>query len=262
MSLSQREILVSIVSHGHGKHVETLLCDLALPGNHEHVSVVLRLNKPEFTDVFDRNWPFPLQILNNSKAEGFSANHNVNFHQFGNSGNFRFYCVLNPDIRLVAGTMSSLLECVNSNAGVALIAPQVLAPDGRFEMNARPLPSPVEIFQKGVAHFVGYERKDKHTDDWNWFAGMFMLFSVDAFRRVGGFDERYFLYYEDVDICCRLRLAGLGLHICSDVSVVHDAQRASHRDFALFLRHLASVLRFFTSRVYRDCRRLERRSTG
>jgi GT2 family glycosyltransferase len=258
MNPAQREILVSIVSHGHGKHVENLLNDLALQGNHEFVTVILRLNKPEATEAFDRSWPFPLEIQRNQKAQGFSANHNATFRQFGSTGLARFFCVLNPDIRLAAGTMGSLLDCFDSNAWAALIAPQVLAPDGRMEANARPLPSPVEIFQKGLARLIGFEQQEKHTDGWNWFAGMFMLFDVAAFQRVGGFDEQYFLYYEDVDICCRFRLAGLRLCFCPEVTVVHTAQRGSHRHIGLFVRHLSSAARFFGSRVYRQSRRLGR----
>lgn len=249
-------ITVSIVSHGHGKHIEALLNDLALPGNHEYINVILRFNKPEATNLYARNWPFPLEIVYNNRGQGFSANHNATFRQFCELGTLGFFCVLNPDIRLQAGTMAALLACCERSPGVALIAPQVCAPDGQFEANARQLPAPGEILRKGVMRFLGQGLQEERSDSWDWFAGMFMLFDVAAFRAVGGFDERYFLYYEDVDICCRLRLAGMALRYCPTVTVVHDAQRGSHRNFGLFLRHLSSVVRFFRSRVYRQCSRL------
>ena len=255
-------ILVSIVSHGHGRHVAALLEDLALPGNCEGIRVVLRLNKPEEMDGLQRSWPFPLEIVRNDRVQGFSANHNATFRQFGETVAHRFFCVLNPDIRLQAGTMTALLDCCESNPGAALIAPQVCAPDGRVEANARQLPAPGEILRKGVMRFLGKEVRDEPTNTWDWFAGMFMLFDAAAFRAVGGFDERYFLYYEDVDICCRLRLAGLDLRNCPTVTVVHDAQRGSHRNVGLFLRHVSSVVRFFRSPVYRQCRRLARLQAG
>ena len=258
MNSAQNEILVSIVSHGHGKHLESLLSDLALPGNYEFVTVILRLNMPEAIDLYDRSWPFPLEIVSNDREQGFSVNHNATFRQFGETGAPRFYCVLNPDIRLQAGTMAALLAFCEQNPSVALFAPQVCAPDGRVEANARRLPAPGEIFRKGVMRFFRQGLVEERSDTWDWFAGMFMLFDVTAFRSIGGFDERYFLYYEDVDICCRLHLAGLGLRYCPTVTVVHDAQRGSHRNFGLFLRHLFSVVRFFSSPVYRQCRRLGR----
>lgn len=253
-----RSILVSIVSHGHGQHVAALLEDLALPGNCEDIRVVLRLNKPEAMDGLQRHWPFPLDIVRNDRVRGFSANHNATFRQFAGTVGGSFFCVLNPDIRMHAGTIAAMLDCCERHPEAALIAPQVLDPEGRVEASARQLPTPGEIFRKGVMRLLGQGLKDERSGAMDWFAGMFMLFDSAAFRAVGGFDERYFLYYEDVDICCRLRLAGRVLRFCPTVTVVHDAQRGSHRNVGLFLRHLSSVMRFFSSPVYRQCRRLAR----
>jgi len=262
MSHTRCKVLISIVSHINGSQVLGLLHDLALPGNYESVAVILRLNKPEATHVFERSWPFPLEIVQNDQPQGFSANHNATFRQFVESNDAQLFCVLNPDIRLHAGTMAALLACCERKPGAVLIAPQVRAPDGRVEANARRLPAPGEIFRKGVMRFFGQGLREERSESWDWFAGMFMLFDVTAFRSIGGFDERYFLYYEDVDICCRLRLAGLDLHYCPAVTVVHDARRGSHQNVGLFLRHLSSVVRFFSSPVYRQCRRLARLQAG
>jgi hypothetical protein len=73
---------------------------------------------------------------------------------------------------------------------------------------------------------------------------MFMLLRSEVFRSVGGFDEAYFLYYEDVDLCRRLRAAGKYALYNPKAGVVHDARRASRREFALMRRHAASMLRF------------------
>jgi N-acetylglucosaminyl-diphospho-decaprenol L-rhamnosyltransferase len=73
---------------------------------------------------------------------------------------------------------------------------------------------------------------------------MFMLFRSDAFRQVGGFDERYFLYYEDVDICRRLRAGGHGIVFEPRAEVIHDARRASRRRLRQALHHLRSAIRF------------------
>ena len=73
---------------------------------------------------------------------------------------------------------------------------------------------------------------------------MFMLFRSEAFAAVGGFDERYFLYYEDADICRRLQGAGRPVVYVPAAEVVHDARRASRRDPRLALHHAASAWRF------------------
>jgi GT2 family glycosyltransferase len=77
---------------------------------------------------------------------------------------------------------------------------------------------------------------------------MFMLFRADAFRAAGGFDEAYFLYYEDANICWRLGAAGKRVLFEPRTEVVHDARRRSRRDPAHARHHLASALRFFLTR--------------
>lgn len=81
----------------------------------------------------------------------------------------------------------------------------------------------------------------------DWIAGMFLLFRSEAFRSVHGFDERYFLYYEDVDLCRRLRRRGDRVVYVPDAEVVHDARRASHRDLAQMRHHVASIVRYLLS---------------
>ena len=78
-----------------------------------------------------------------------------------------------------------------------------------------------------------------------WVAGMFMLFRSQDFARLGGFDEAFFLYYEDVDICVRAWKQGMKIVACPQVSVVHDARRDSHRSARHIRWHLASMVRYF-----------------
>ena len=84
----------------------------------------------------------------------------------------------------------------------------------------------------------------------DWVAGMFMLFRSEDFREVGGFDERFFLYYEDVDICRRLLSRGQRCVFQPDASVIHHARRASRRDLRLMGIHASSAARYLT-RWYR-----------
>jgi len=82
----------------------------------------------------------------------------------------------------------------------------------------------------------------------DWVAGMFMLFRSPVFDELQGFDERYFLYYEDVDLCRRLRNRGYEVRLVPSISAVHDARRESHQSLRHLRWHLASILRFFLSR--------------
>jgi hypothetical protein len=74
---------------------------------------------------------------------------------------------------------------------------------------------------------------------------MFMLFRAEAFQDIGGFNEEFFLYYEDVDICARLWKAGWKVVLHPGVSVIHDAQRASRHNPRHMAWHLSSMARYF-----------------
>jgi GT2 family glycosyltransferase len=73
---------------------------------------------------------------------------------------------------------------------------------------------------------------------------MFVMFRREAFDAVRGFDERYFMYFEDADICRRLWSRGLKVLYVPAATVVHDARRRSHRDPQHLRWHLRSALRF------------------
>ena len=238
-------LTVSIVSHQHGQFIHGLLDDLQhlCAGNFE---VVLTLNVAE-TLPFDCDaYDFPIQLRFNSQPKGFGANHNAAFQL--KKG--KWFCVLNPDIRLKTDPFPSLLECLQDDR-VAVAAPVIVDRRGNIEDSARRLPSPLSIVKKAFQrnfrqdYAVGYQ-----TIMPDWVAGMFMLFSSDCFEQIGGFNEKYFLYYEDVDICTRFKLAGYKIVLCAGVSAIHDARRESHRNIKHFLVHLRSITRFFLSPVY------------
>jgi GT2 family glycosyltransferase len=82
----------------------------------------------------------------------------------------------------------------------------------------------------------------------DWVAGMFLAFRREVFAAVDGFDERYFLYYEDVDLCRRLRASGFDVRLVPGARVTHLARRESRRSFRHLRWHVASVTRYLLSR--------------
>jgi GT2 family glycosyltransferase len=247
-------ISVSIVSHGQGGLVRDLLADLNAHCA-DAIEVLLTVNVPESLPFEPAGFHFPLRVLTNREAKGFGANHNAAFR----ASQQEFFCVLNPDIRLRADPFGPLTARLRDPA-IGVAAPLVRSPAGAIEDSARRMPTPLSILRKalfggrGPDYAIG--TADLHPD---WVAGMFMLFRRETFEAIGGFDERYFLYYEDVDLCTRLALAGKQVVYCPAVEVIHDARRESHRSMRYLRRHVASMLRFFCSAPFR--RRLMRRET-
>jgi N-acetylglucosaminyl-diphospho-decaprenol L-rhamnosyltransferase len=230
---------LSIVSHGQNSLVNELLRDI---GRHcaSDVSLVLTQNIPEEVSFCREALPAPVHIIRNERPKGFGANHNAAFVGCKS----RYFCVMNPDLRLAADPFPMLLETLgHSTAAVA--GPLVRTPAGALEDSARRFPTVNVLLKKmlGSPCAPDYPH-DAGPVPADWVAGMFMLFCSDAYRAIGGFDERYFLYYEDVDICRRVRKIGRLVYYDPRVTVIHDARRASRRNPRLALHHLASALRF------------------
>ena len=243
MSTTLPTISISIVSHLQGYLLKALLDDLNQCCNVFPLEVLLTLNLPEELPFKARDYSFPILVLENPVAKGFSANHNQAFSK--STG--QFFCVMNPDIRIDQEVFAELHGCLQG-AVVGIAAPVVMGASGAMEDSARHFPTPFKILCKALGACRGsdYIVKDK-TIFPDWVAGMFMLFRREVFETLGGFDERYFLYYEDVDLCARLRLQGYTVAMCPAVKVVHHAQRRSHRNLKYMSRHLSSMLRFFLS---------------
>lgn len=232
-------ITVSIVSHGHARMIESLMTDLAKCP--EVTRVILTLNTPE-PEV---NVPFNLEErtskTRNTVPKGFAANHNAAFRQCLTP----YFCVLNPDIRIEENPFPDLIACMIEK--VALCAPAVLSPTGVVEDSVRHFPSAIGLFAKLLGLGDGRYRFERGTQPFTpeWVAGMFMLISSSGYDAVNGFDESYFLYYEDVDLCVRLWRLGYKIVVCPKVSVVHAAQRASHRNLRHLVWHMNSMARYF-----------------
>ena len=237
------QVTVSIISHGHGALVSSLLADLA-----KHcgpaVSVVLTLNIPEQPPISEAGYPFQIRIVSNDAPMGFGANHNAAFKHCANP----YYCILNPDVRLAENPFPQLIGELDKPK-VGVVAPRIVNPEGSTEDSARRFPTPWFIARKFCGLIVELDyRIDQSTLSPDWVAGMFMLFRKEVYAKLSGFDERYFLYYEDVDLCRRLRKLGYDVSLVPVVSATHDARRESRRNSRHLRWHLASMLRFFLTR--------------
>jgi len=244
-----RDIHISIVSHHQFDLVQDLLFDLEKQKYADRILVTITINISEKISTNFENLSFPVDMIYNTHSKGFSENHNAAFNQLAIAKERLFFLVINPDVRLYENVITPLIYVLEAKGNVGLTAPMVYGVDKKLEDSARELPTPARIIAKmfGRQGHWGNERCAQP----DWVAGMFMAFRASVFQKIGGFDENYFLYYEDVDICSRIWLEGYMLHMKKNASIVHDAQRKSWSDIRYFHWHIASMLRFFNSDIYR-----------
>lgn len=239
-------ISVSVVSHGQMALVACLLDDIQTHCRQTPLELILTLNTPNEPMPSVERYGFPIVVIQNELPKGFGANHNQAFAAAAGD----YFCVLNPDIRLQKDPFPALMACL-TDVSVGVAAPMVLNGEGQMDDSARYFPSPLSILCK-VFGFSGRARYNvgQTLTYPDWVAGMFMLFRSSTFSELNGFDERYFLYYEDVDICGRLFNMELRVAWCPDVTVIHLAQRTSHRNLKYLRWHVMSMLKFFLSKNY------------
>ncbi len=238
-------VTLSVVSHEQHALVDALISDLAGIDAPELARVVLTQNLPEIPPVTSRPRSPQIEVIRNRVALGFGMNHNAAFRKCDTE----YFAVVNPDIALMGNPFPALLAALRAGAGVS--APAVLEPDGRLADTARRIITPAELVRRRLPNYAPPESP-------RWFAGMFLLFRSDAFRAVGGFDEGFFMYCEDFDICARLRLAGYPLAFVPQVQVVHAAQQLSHRSLRHFRWHISSLSRMWSSPNFWRYRQLVR----
>lgn len=242
-------VTVSVVSHAQRGLLARLLDDLRRLDPSWLARLVVTLNVDE-PDPDLAGWRSDkLIVIRNRVPLGFGANHNQAFKHCVTD----WFAVLNPDLRVPVDGFSSAL--VHAEPDVGLVAPVVRESDGRLADSARALLTPFEVVRRRIFGSAGSECLARPPD---WLAGMCLFVRSSAFREVGGFDERYFMYCEDADLSLRLQLAGWRLCYCRDVAVEHHAQRATYRSAKHLGWHLRSVCRHWMSQAYWDYMRLQR----
>jgi GT2 family glycosyltransferase len=171
----------------------------------------------------------------------------------------RFLLLLNPDTRVAADTPSRLAEWLSTHPRCAVVGPQVRTTDGRLEASARRFPSWSTVLG-GRSTWLSrawpgnpLTRRNLLVDpaqdapvDVDWVSGACMLVRREAFEAVGGFDERFFLYWEDADLCRRLAGRGWTVSYHPACVVTHAGGRSSaHRPRASAIEFHESAFRYF-----------------
>lgn len=236
-------LLVSIVSHGHGAMVQRLLGQLAADAS--VARVVLTLNIPEpAPEPPPQGWPFVLETVVNASPRGFGANHNRALR----GAQLPYVCVLNPDVELIPG-QEPFAALVGAAAceGVGCAYPQQFDAAGHIQDSEREIPSPLALWRRRVLR-----QSQKRVE---WVNAACIVLPLSVWQSLKGFDEAYFMYCEDVDLCLRVRLLGLRLQR-ADARIVHEGQRASGRQWRHLIWHVGSLLRLWGSTAYRSARQL------
>lgn len=226
------KVVFSIVSHGQSQMIDQLLStlDKYLELDGVELKIIVRDNLSENLD-FQKS-KFNIKVVENKKPYGFGANHNLTFCEFPCD----YFFVLNPDLVF---TEKFNLEAVISRVCDNVYAPTLLDVTGAKHSNFRAYPSLMNLVRRrfGLEKYPSAQK--------GWVSGAFIAIKWKHFANVGGFDEYFYMYVEDCDLCYRLQDYGCNIVVDELLNVIHHAQKSSHRNIRALSWHVRSLLYFW-----------------
>jgi N-acetylglucosaminyl-diphospho-decaprenol L-rhamnosyltransferase len=194
------------------------------------------------------------RLIENRSNLGFAAAANIGIR----ATEAPYVLLLNPDAEIVSGTLASLVKVADEHPDAGAVGPLVRNPDRTIQPSARRVPRTFEAvmhaFLGPVAPGNRWTRAytmadwDRTTErEVEWISGSAMLLRRRALQEVGVFDDGYFMYVEDVDLCTRLRRSGWTVLFSPELEVIHEmgvsARGQSHR---MAREHSRSIYRYFS----------------
>ena len=185
---------------------------------------------------------------------GYGSGHNIGIRKAVEKGAI-YHVVLNPDIYWNDSVIETLSHFMDSHSDCGLVMPQILYPNGNIQYLCKLLPTPMDLFGRRFIpirkyqeksadryelHFTGYDKVMEVPS----LSGCFMFMRVDVLMKVGGFDERFFMYAEDVDLCRRIGEISKTMFYPM-VTVYHEYDKGSYKNRNLLKYHLCSVVKYF-----------------
>ncbi len=255
------DLSIIIISHGHEEMIRKCIASLepGLSGLNVEILLVDNLNasqlEKEIADI-----SLPIRLINNETPVGFSSNVNRAFEE--STG--RIVMLLNPDTYFQSGHFRHAIEYLDQNPKAGILGCKLIYPDGTLQQNYRRWPTLIVALGRGlyINHWPWKPRayRDRvmegiifdspHPVD--WMTGACLIFRRDDFVRVGRMDSKFYLYYEDVDICYRFKEHGLSTIYFPDIQIVHSLQRSSaaRPGGKTWRWHGQSMWRYFTKHRY------------
>ena len=188
-----------------------------------------------------------------SENIGYGRAHNITIRKGLSNIDTRFHLAMNPDIHFRPGTIETLLKYMDDHQQPGLVMPKVLYPNGSPQKLCKLLPTPWHLWARRFFPWL-VKKKDAlyqlECADFDTpfecpsLSGCFMFLKTEALREIGLFDERFFMYFEDVDLVRRIAQQYKTMY-CPLATVTHHYEKGSYSSIRLLLYHMVSGVKYF-----------------
>jgi GT2 family glycosyltransferase len=209
-------IAVAVVNHNTRDHLRCCLESVLKEGPAQ--TIVVDTRSSDGSAEMARQ-EFPSVTVHEVDNRGYGAAANVALE----SARADYVLLLNADTRLEPGTLEALRDYLGRHPRVVVAGPRVIGEGGRVEQTARRFPTPLELLlqESGLHAVLRPWRGTGPSQRVDWLLGAALLLRREAVEEIGGFDESYFMYGEEIDLCLRLRRAGWEIHYAPVATIVH-----------------------------------------
>lgn len=194
-----------------------------------------------------------VEYIFNPSNPGFGAAHNIAIQKYNLDS--KYHLVLNPDVYFDSGVLESLIEYMDLNTNVGHVMPKVLYPNGNIQYLCKQLPTPMDLIFRRFIPFKSIKESNNNQYELRftgynkimevpYLSGCFMFFRSSVIQDIGGFDERYFMYPEDVDITRRINEKYKTMFY-PIVHIYHEFGKGSYSSFKLLWIHITSMIKYF-----------------
>jgi N-acetylglucosaminyl-diphospho-decaprenol L-rhamnosyltransferase len=247
------ELAVVIINFNSGNHLRTCVSHLrAATGGIDTVFLVVDNHSTDGSLKGVEELDPAVRVIPNPQNFGYGRACNIGFA----SAEAPFVCFLNPDIEPCPGSLETMLRAIVDRPKVGVLGPQLNNPDGTRYPSCRIVPTlgiavghaVLGLFTHNNRFTRAYQLMDlEHTEELevDWVSGAAMLVRREAFAQVKGFDEGFFMYVEDVDLCNRLNQAGWKALYYPGAEMMHHVAGSSRRaPYKMIRHHHFSMIRF------------------
>ncbi|MEO8711610.1 MAG: glycosyltransferase family 2 protein [Parafilimonas sp.] len=192
-----------------------------------------------------------IEYIFNNKNVGYGAGHNIAIRRVINEN--KYHLVLNPDVTFGKGVLEALFAYMDLNDDVGQVIPKVLFPDGTLQYVCKLIPTPLNLFSRLLPKrfLKNYNEKfELRFSGYNtimnipYLSGSFMFLRCSALKQVGLFDERFFMYPEDIDLTRRMHRKYKTIFY-PYVEVFHEHTKSSFKSIRMFTIHMQNIIRYF-----------------
>jgi GT2 family glycosyltransferase len=260
MTNERFDLIVSIVHYNTPDLLRSCLDAFNKEGSplRKKIIVVDNASSPALQASDFKNYP-GLSLIHNARNVGFGSANNQVFRKWDGD----WYLVTNPDVKPAPGSLGPLLKRAAARPRLGAMGVRLRYPDGRPQASCRRYPTLRSVLLRGllpeekaarfrsIQRYLMTETALEVPTSVDWMLGSCLLLREEALKQVHGFDEGFFMYYEDIDLCFRLKKAGWDVEYNPEFEWVHDYRRESTRNGRFKLRgiHFYSAMRFLAKHL-------------